>query len=151
MTHLPKKSLPCGLDYIAAFGLKSPILICCCVNMFYLVQYKNYGKKTMPNTESFPGISLQGVVSSKTTKTKYRFQNSNGLKEVCQYLQLRLSEIFSPPKRLQAFGLKHALVECQPLLHPQWLTVCSLFLSSSAVTWLGFTTTFPHEMILLYK
>lgn len=53
-------------------------------------------------------------------------------RSLCQYLPLRLSEIFSPPERLQAFGLNNALAECQPLLQPQWLTLCSLFLLSTA-------------------
>ena len=37
MPHLPEESLQCGSDYIAAFGLKSPKPLCCCVNMFCLI------------------------------------------------------------------------------------------------------------------
>lgn len=38
MPHLPKESLQYGSDYIAAFGLKCPKPLCCCVNMFCLMR-----------------------------------------------------------------------------------------------------------------
>lgn len=50
------------------------------------------------------------------------------MRNLCQYFcQVRLSEVFSPPGRLQAFGLKHTLVESQPLLQPQCLTFVLFF------------------------
>lgn len=77
-------------------------------------------------------FARRGVMHNNKDQISLLEQQWLKRRSLCQDLQLRLSEIFSPPERLQAFGLNHALVECQPLLQPQWLTLCSLFLLSSA-------------------